>query len=68
MREATEYVGLDSIGTHTLRKIFGYWHYKKFKDVALLQEIFNHSSPDVTLRYIGITQETMDKTMDDFGL
>ncbi|WP_456266659.1 MULTISPECIES: site-specific integrase [unclassified Bacillus (in: firmicutes)] len=68
LREAAEYVGLDSIGTHTLRKMFGYWHYKKFKDVALLQEIFNHSSPDITLRYIGITQDTMDKTMDDFGL
>jgi integrase len=68
LREAAEYVGLDSIGTHTLRKTFGYWHYKKFKDVALLQEIFNHSSPDITLRYIGITQDTMDKTMDDFGL
>ncbi|MBR0578104.1 site-specific integrase [Bacillus altitudinis] len=68
MREAADYVGLDSIGTHTLRKTFGYWHYKKFKDVALLQEIFNHSSPDITLRYIGITQDTMDKTMDDFGL
>lgn len=68
LREAAEYVGLDSIGTHTLRKTFGYWHYKKFKDVALLQEMFNHSSPDITLRYIGITQDTMDKTMDDFGL
>ncbi|KUR61196.1 site-specific integrase [Bacillus sp. AM 13(2015)] len=68
LREAAEYVGLDSIGTHTLRKTFGYWHYKKFKDVALLQEIFNHSTPDVTLRYIGITQDTMDKTMDNFGL
>ncbi|NOL37413.1 site-specific integrase [Bacillus safensis] len=68
LREAAEYVGLDSIGTHTLRKTLGYWHYKKFKDVALLQEIFNHSSPNITLRYIGITQDTMDRTMDDFGL
>lgn len=63
-----EYVGLYSIGTHTLIKTFGYWHYKKFKDVALLQELLNHSTPDVTLRYIGITQDTMDKTMDSFGL
>lgn len=68
LRESAEYVGLDSIGTHTLKKTFGYWHYKKFKDVALLQEIFNHSIPDITLRYIGITQDTMDRTMDDFGL
>ncbi|MDE1433721.1 tyrosine-type recombinase/integrase, partial [Bacillus licheniformis] len=68
LKEAAEYVGLDGIGTHTMRKTFGYWHYKKFKDVALLQEIFNHSSPDVTLRYIGITQDTMDQTMDAFIL
>lgn len=68
LKEAAEYVGLDGIGTHTMRKTFGYWHYKKFKDVALLQEIFNHSSPDVTLRYIGITQDTMDQTMDAFSL
>lgn len=68
LREAAEYVGFDSIGIHTLRKTFGYWHYKKFKDVVLLQEIFNHSSPDITFRYIWITQDTMDRTMDDFGL
>ncbi|QII48170.1 site-specific integrase [Bacillus paralicheniformis] len=68
LKEAVEYVGLDGIGTHTMRKTFGYWHYKKFKDVALLQEIFNHSSPDVTLRYIGITQDTMDQTIDAFSL
>nr|WGD75151.1 site-specific integrase [Bacillus subtilis] len=68
LREAADYVGLDGIGTHTMRKTFGYWHYKKFKDVALPQEIFNHSSPDITLRYIGITQDTMDQTMDAFSL
>jgi len=58
--------GLDSIGTHTLRKTFGYWHYKQYKDVALLQEIFNHSAPSVTLRYICIRQEQIDQSMDGF--
>lgn len=38
-------VGLSEIGTHTMRKTFGYHFYQKTKDVALLQEIFNHSSP-----------------------
>ena len=32
----------EKIGTHTLRKTFGYHHYKKNKDVAILQKIFNH--------------------------
>ncbi len=44
-------------GTHTLRKTFGYHFYKKFKDIVLLQRIFNHSSPAITLRYIGITED-----------
>jgi integrase len=61
-------VGLEEIGTHTLRKSFGYHFYQKTKDVALLQEIFNHSAPSVTLRYIGINQDVMDKAIDDFSL
>ncbi|MCK8828139.1 site-specific integrase [Natroniella acetigena] len=56
------------IGTHTLRKTFGYHHYQRNKDVALLQELFNHSSPSVTLEYIGINQDVMDKTIEDFYL
>ncbi|MCL2591954.1 MAG: site-specific integrase [Defluviitaleaceae bacterium] len=61
-------VGLEKIGTHTMRKTFGYHHYKRFKDVALLQEIFNHSSQSVTLRYIGIAQDDIDATLKDFYL
>ena len=56
------------IGTHTLRKTFGYHHYKKFKDVAILQNIFNHSAPGITLRYIGIDQDTIDKSYKNFML
>lgn len=51
-----------NVGTHTMRKTFGYHHYKQFKDIALLQQIFNHSSPDVTKRYIGITQDEMNSS------
>ena len=61
-------VGLSGIGTHTLRKTFGYHHYKKFKDVALLMNIFNHSSPSVTMKYIGISQDEMDRSMASFSL
>lgn len=45
-------VGIEDVGTHTMRKTFGYWHYKQYHDIALLQTIFNHSSPSITLRYI----------------
>jgi len=61
-------VGLKEIGTHTLRKTFGYWHYKQNKDVVLLQEIFNHSAPSVTLRYIGINEDVKDNSIENFYL
>ena len=68
LNKAAEQVGLEEIGTHTLRKTMGYWHYKQYKDVALLQDIFNHSAPSVTLAYIGINQDIMDKTIEGFYL
>lgn len=61
-------VGLDEIGCHTMRKTFGYHFYQKTKDVAQLQEIFNHSAPSVTLRYIGINQDIIDQAIDEFSL
>lgn len=63
-----EQIGLEEVGTHTMRKTFGYWHYKQNKDVALLQDIFNHSAPSITLRYIGITDDMKDNSLKDFDL
>lgn len=57
-----------NIGTHSLRKTFGYHHYKQFKDIAILQKIFNHSSAEITLRYIGIEQDEIDNTYIKFVL
>ena len=57
-------VGLDEIGTHTLRKTFGYHMYKKTNNLTLLQKILNHSSPDITLRYIGILQDDIDDAIN----
>lgn len=58
----------DNIGTHTLRKTFGYHHYQQFHDVAILQYLLNHSSPSITLRYIGITQDNVEETLQNFEL
>lgn len=60
LNDAAKEVGLDSIGTHSMRKTFGYWVYKDTKDVASLQKLFNHSNPEETLRYIGIEQDSVD--------
>ncbi|MFC0417917.1 site-specific integrase [Cytobacillus solani] len=68
LNAAAQEVGLSEIGTHTLRKTFGYHFYQKYKDVAVLQQIFNHSSPAVTMRYIGINQDIMDEAVDGFSL
>ena len=58
----------DTIGTHTLRKTFGYHFYQEHKDIGLLQYIFNHSSQQVTLLYIGITQDIVDSKLRNFAL
>jgi integrase len=58
----------DGIGTHTMRKTFGYWYYKQSKDIATLQSILNHSHPKITLRYIGITDEEIENSLQSFKL
>lgn len=68
LNKSAKNIGLEEVGTHTMRKTFGYWHYKQFKDVAILQDILNHSAPSVTLRYIGINDDVKDKTIEDFYL
>jgi integrase len=69
LNKAAEMVDItEGIGTHTMRKTFGYWFYKQTKDVATLQKILNHSHPEITLRYIGITEEEIEKELENFVL
>jgi len=61
IHDAAVNVGIkDNIGTHTLRKTFGYHAYQTGIDITLLQKLFNHSAPCITLTYIGITQDQID--------
>ena len=61
LNEAARSIGIkEKIGTHTLRKTFGYHAFKNGYDIEIIQKLFNHSSPSVTLRYIGITQDNLD--------
>jgi integrase len=55
--ENTNIIISGEIGTHTLRKTFGYHAYQNGISLELLMDIFNHSSKSQTLRYIGITEE-----------
>lgn len=69
LNKAAERVDIiDGIGTHTMRKTFGYWYYKQHKDIAKLLTIFNHSSQEITLRYIGITDEEIENSLVNFSL
>lgn len=55
--------GISAIGTHTLRKTFGYHMYQQTHDAVTLKDIFNHSHLSETLRYIGINQDNKDKAI-----
>jgi len=68
LNDAADFLGRNDIGTHTMRKTFGYHHYKQFKDVAILQEIFNHAAPSITMRYIGIRQDEINESLNHFRL
>lgn len=68
LREAGEACGIERVGTHTMRKTFGYHYYKLTHDIASLMQIFNHSSPAITLKYIGITDEELRNSLENFVL
>ncbi|MDM0543685.1 tyrosine-type recombinase/integrase [Clostridium perfringens] len=62
LKAAAESVGIDNFGTHSLRKTWGYFTYKASKhNIGLLMDMFNHSAPSITLRYIGIDQDARDE-------
>lgn len=62
IRSIGEEFGLSELGCHSLRKTFGYIFYNDTtdKDIGMLMHYFNHASPMITLRYIGVAQDTMD--------
>jgi integrase len=56
------------IGTHTLRKTFGYHLYKSGTNLQMIQTILNHRSEKDTLRYIGITREDINERINGLNL
>jgi len=72
LNKAAEQVGLverdendkiirGAISCHSLRKTFGYQLYERQGlDITRVMTILQHSSPEVTLAYIGITDEEID--------
>lgn len=62
-RLAIDYDG--NVSSHMFRKTLGrrFWGQAedKFRALILLQDLFNHSSPDITKRYLGIRQEEINE-------
>ncbi|MDO4756660.1 MAG: hypothetical protein Q4A54_09960, partial [Parabacteroides sp.] len=60
-------VSKQNVCSHSLRKTFGFWVYHQAKDkdgaLIILQEIFKHSSPAITSRYIGLTDNEISEEL-----
>ena len=69
INHAAREVGIPGkIGTHTLRKTFGYHAYLKGIAISILMDIYNHHSPSETFKYIGIDKEEKNLVKVDVNL
>jgi len=67
VRAAGEAIGtVNRVSCHALRKTFGYHALKEGTSPVLIMDIFNHKSLNVTMRYLGFTQD--DKNNVYLGL
>ncbi len=68
-REAAAYAGLEEhVSCHSLRKTFGYHAWKQGVPPVMLMKIFNHSSYQITVRYLCIEQDEKDEVFRNIAL
>ncbi len=69
IRQAAEACGIEGvISCHSLRKTFGYHAWKQGVQPVMLMNIYNHSSFQITKRYLGIEQDDRDKIFQDIEI
>lgn len=69
LKDAAEAVGVkENIGTHTLRKTWGYHAWKSGFNPALIMETLNHSNLSVTKRYLGIRQDEINDLYESLNI
>ena len=69
IKKAAAYYNIPGvICCHSLRKTFGYHAWRQGVQPAMLVSIYNHSSYEVTKRYLGIEQEDRDKIFREIQL
>lgn len=57
-----------NISCHSLRKTFGYHAWKMGTPTALIMNIYNHSSIEITKRYLSIYQDDKDALYNSMNL
>lgn len=69
LKNAGEMFGLECIGSHTLRKTYGYIIYiQSDKDPVAVKEALNVDSVEVALRYIGVIRDRSTTIMNNVRL
>lgn len=69
LKDAAEAIGVEeNVGTHTLRKTWGYHAWKSGYNPALIMETLNHSNLSVTKRYLGITQSEINDLYENLNI
>lgn len=66
LKEVAVVFNLESFNTHSMRKTFGYWYYVETKDVYLLMKLFGHTSQTQTMVYIGVEEDELVQSLENF--